>query len=379
MSQVAVVKCGDTRYETVRVEREVREAVELIGGIERFVQPGQRVLVKPNLLRWSDANRAVVTHPDVVRAVVLLAQEAGGQVVIGDSPGGIFTETYLRSVYRTAGLYDVADETGAELSCDTGVVRVSIPDGQLVKSLELGQFAVDADVIISLPKLKTHGFMGFTGATKNLFGLIPGVTKVTYHARLQSADQFAEMLLDLLEYAKPAFSLMDGIIGMDGDGPSAGNPYPAGLLLCSTDAVALDLVATHLAGIELDQVYPLRAARRRGLTTGRVDDLEILGTSLQDARLNGFQPAGSGTADFGFLPRVLRRHFLSRITASPQPTVACVGCGVCVRNCPVQAISLVENRAVIHLHQCIRCYCCHELCPEEAIDLSRPLLHRLLK
>jgi uncharacterized protein (DUF362 family)/NAD-dependent dihydropyrimidine dehydrogenase PreA subunit len=379
MSQVALIQCADKTYEPIRVEQEVRAAVDGIGGIEKYVQAGQRVLVKPNLLRMSDINRGVVTHPSVVRAVTRLVQEAGGQVVIGDSPGGPFSEPYLRTVYRGAGLIQVAEETGAELNYDTRATRVSVPNGRLVKSLELGQFAVDADVIISLPKLKTHGFMGFTGATKNLFGLIPGVTKVTYHARLQDADQFAEMLLDLLEFAKPAFSLMDGIVGMDGDGPSAGNPFPAGLLLCSADAVALDLVATHLAGMKLDAVLPLRAAKRRGLTSGRVEDLEIVGAALEDARLEGFQPPTSGTANFGFVPGLLRRLFLGHITASPRPNKDCVGCGVCVQNCPMHAITLVDRRAQIDLKQCIRCYCCHELCPHEAIDLSRPFITRLLK
>ena len=319
MSQVALIKSAGTTYDASRIEQEVREAVELIGGIQKYVQPGQRVLLKPNLLRMSDVSRGVVTHPSVVRAMTLLVQEAGGHVVIGDSPGGPFADPYLRTVYRGSGLNDVAEETGAELNYDTRITRISVPDGRLVKSLELGQYAVDADVIISLCKLKTHGFMGFTGATKNLFGLIPGVTKVTYHAKLQGADQFAEMLLDLLEFAKPAFSLMDGVVGMDGDGPSAGNPYPAGLFLCSTDAVALDLVATHLVGMKLDAVYPLRAAKRRGLTTGRVEDVEILGAALADIHLDGFKPPTSGTANFGFVPGLLRRLFLSRITASPHP------------------------------------------------------------
>ena len=379
MSRVAIVKCGSTTYEPERVACEVREAVDLIGGMGQFVDPGQRVLVKPNLLRNSHPDRAVVTHPSVVRAVVSLVQEAGGKAIIADSPGGVFSEGYLRSVYKGAGLVEVAEETGAELNYDTGIVRVSLPEGRLIKAVDIAQFAVDADVIISLPKLKTHGFTGFTGATKNLFGLIPGVAKVTFHAKLQSAAQFSEMLLDLTEFAKPAFSLMDGIVGMDGDGPSAGNPFPAGLLLCSADAAALDLAAIQLAGLDLEQIPLLRAARQRGLISGRIDDLDIVGAPIEEARLSGFQSSRSGTANFGFVPALIRRHFLSHIVASPHPNERCVGCGTCVKNCPMHTIDLVDNRAEIDLRQCIRCYCCHELCPEEAIDLTQPLLQRTLK
>jgi len=379
MSKVAIVKCESTMYEPERVAREVRQAVDLIGGMGQFVHPGQRVLVKPNLLRNSDPDRAIVTHPSVVRGVVSLVQEAGGKAIIADSPGGVFSEGYLRSVYKGAGLVAVAEETGAELNYDMGIVRVSLPEGRLIKAVDIAQFAVDADVIISLPKLKTHGLTGFTGATKNLFGLIPGVAKATYHAKLQSAAQFSEMLLDLTEFAKPAFSLMDGIVGMDGDGPSAGNPFPAGLLLCSTDAAALDLVAIQLADLDLEQIPVLRAARQRGLISGRIDDLDIVGAPIEEARLSGFQPSSAGSANFGFVPALIRRLFLGHIVASPHSNERCTGCGICVRNCPTRTIELVDNRAKIDLRQCIRCYCCHELCPEEAIDLTRPLLQRILK
>lgn len=376
---VALVNYADNRYDKLRVEHTVRRAVDLIGGIGRFVQPGQRVLIKPNLLRKSSPDEAIVTHPSVVRAVVRLVQEAGGKPVIGDSPGGPFSSSLLHGVYQRAGLLEVAEETGAELNLDVRAARIPAPEGRLIKMLDISQFALDADVIISLPKLKTHDLMGFTGATKNLFGVIPGVTKAGYHAKLQTLDQFAEMLLDILTVVKPAFHLMDGIVGMDGDGPSAGDPYPAGILLCSTDAVALDLIATHLAGLPLERIAPLRVARRRGLTSGSVQDVEIVGDPLESVRLEGFRAPGSGAKDFSILPHPMRQFFVRQLVASPQVGEKCVGCGICAQNCPMQTIRMESRRAVIDLSNCIRCYCCHELCPEKAISLKQSWVQRLVR
>jgi uncharacterized protein (DUF362 family)/Pyruvate/2-oxoacid:ferredoxin oxidoreductase delta subunit len=310
---------------------------------------------------------------------VRLVQEAGGRPIIGDSPGGPFSPALLRGVYQSAGLLEVAEETGAELNFDVRAERIPAPEGRLIKMLDICGFALDADVIISLPKLKTHGLMGFTGATKNLFGLVPGVTKAGYHAKLQSLDQFAEMLLDILTAVKPAFHLMDGIVGMDGDGPSAGRPYPAGILLCSTDAVALDLVATHLAGLPLERIAPLRVARRRGLTTGSVQDVQVVGEPLESVRLEGFRAPGSGAKDFSILPQGMRQFFVRQLVASPQVGDACVGCGICAQNCPMQTIRMEGRRAVINLSNCIRCYCCHELCPEKAITLKQSWVQRLVR
>ena len=376
---VALINYADHHYDKLRVEHMVRRAVDLIGGIGRFVQPGQRVLIKPNLLRKSTPDEAIVTHPTIVRAVVRLVQEAGGRPIIGDSPGGPFSPALLRGVYQSAGLLEVAEETGAELNFDVRAERIPAPEGRLIKMLDICGFALDADVIISLPKLKTHGLMGFTGATKNLFGLVPGVTKAGYHAKLQTLDQFAEMLLDILTAVKPAFHLMDGIVGMDGDGPSAGRPYPAGILLCSTDAVALDLVATHLAGLPLERIAPLRVARRRGLTTGSVQDVQVVGEPLESVRLEGFRAPGSGAKDFSILPQGMRQFFVRQLVASPQVGDACVGCGICAQNCPMQTIRMEGRRAVINLSNCIRCYCCHELCPEKAITLKQSWVQRLVR
>ena len=372
---VSLVRCPT--YEDDAVQAAVRRAVDLIGGMGRYVQPGQRVLLKPNLLRSSAPEEMICTHPAVVKAVVQLVQEAGGHAVIGDSPGGPLRAVWLRAVYRTSGMIQVAEETGAELNWDCGETRLSHPAGHLIKALEVGTFVTNADVVISLPKLKTHGLMQLTGATKNLFGVIPGTTKMGYHAKFPEPERFGDMLIDILTLIRPALSLMDGVVGMDGQGPSAGDPCNVGALLASADGIALDVVAATLVGMDVSSIYPLRAAMARGLTSGRVSDIEIVGEAFGDLRAQGFRAPDTHAPSRGtmfFLSHLVKRWMV----AAPSSNGRCTGCGVCVRHCPVKAITLVEKRAHMDLDTCIRCYCCHELCPERAIDLRKPWLGRLL-
>lgn len=364
---VALVHCAD--YD--QVEEAVRKAFDLLGGIERFVHAGQRVLLKANLLRASDPDEAVSTHPSVVRAVAKLVKEVGAHSVIGDSPGGSFGKGALRRVYSRCGMEAVAEEVGAELNFDTERDLVEFPQGRLIRAFEVGRYYTSADVVISLPKLKTHGLMYLTGAMKNLFGAIPGVSKVSYHTRFPDRERFAMMLVDLTQALRPTLTLMDAVMAMEGEGPSAGRPRHVGALLAGEDPIALDLVAASLANMPVDRIPPLRIAREWGLTSGRVEDVEIRGDSLEDLRVPDFVPPPVGTS-MHRVPAFLRA-WLTRIFApSPHVTDRCIGCGVCARNCPASAISIADKRARIDLNACIRCYCCHELCPEKAIDLRSP-------
>ena len=374
---VALIRCPD--YDPAAVEAAVRRAVDLLGGMGGFVRPGQRVLVKPNLLMPTDPDRAIVTHPAVVRAVVLLVQEAGGQVLIADNPGVSTIHYAWQRAYERTGLAAVAAETGARLNTEIVAMQRPYPDGHLIKVVDTSSFVTDADVVISLPKLKTHDLMRYTGAVKNLFGTIPGLIKPAYHVKLQTTDQFAGMLLDLAGFVHPALTVMDAVVGMDGDGPSAGRPFPIGAVLAGADPTAVDVAAVALVGHDPLAMPTIAQAVRRGWTTGRVADLDIVGDDLAALQVSGFQipPGGQGNT-LPRMPGFLHGWAARRMVARPVVSERCIGCGVCIANCPAQTIAKADDRARIDSAGCIYCYCCHELCPEQAIDLRRPLMSRVL-
>jgi uncharacterized protein (DUF362 family)/ferredoxin len=411
-SSVALVRCDD--YDPQRVEDALRRALDPLGGMARFVPPGSRVVLKPNLLRAMPPEAGVTTHPSVVRAVVRLVQECGATAVIADSPGGPFTPLLLRRLYERTGLRQVAEETGAELSYDTSATRVPVPEGGLLRLVEVISTVATADLVINLPKLKTHNLTRLTVATKNLFGVIPGVTKMGYHAKLRDAMDFSRGLIDILRCVGPVLTIVDGVVAMHGNGPSGGDLFDGRVLIAGPDAVAVDVVAMALVGWEPLTMPTIRVAAERGLHTGRLDDIDLLGDPLADLRFQGFRSGSATTVDPGILPRGLRRRLLPLINArsvdgrsassetpadsldsgvvppglrgwatrqlvvTPRAGARCTGCGYCAEQCPVDAITIAGGRAHMDPKRCIRCYCCHELCPALAVELHRPWLGRLL-
>ena len=375
MPQVCIARCPDYAH----VEEMLESCLEPLGGIGRYVSPGQRVLLKPNLLSAAEPEAAITTHPAVVRAVARLVKRAGGRPIVADSPGVDVpsTEAGLRRLYRMTGLLPLAEAGEFELSYDATAVSVANPDGKVVKRLDIFRPAVDADVVIALPKLKTHALMKLSGATKILFGAVPGMGKPGYHASFHDPSLFGDMLLDIIAAVRPALFVMDGVLGMEGDGPGRhGTPRAIGLLLASPDAVALDLAVCRLVGLDPARVPPLRAARDRGLWNGHVQPTLVGGDTLDEFMIHGFRlPRGDrdGLTDAKSmlpLPDVFRRMVADLFSATPLPLAAsCTGCEHCVKACPVDAIRLEGRLAVVDKRACIRCYCCHEMCPHAAIDL----------
>ncbi len=380
---VSLVRCPD--YDDAHVEQALQLLLGRLGGMERFVQRGQRVLIKPNLLGPSEPARAVTTHPAIVEAVVRMVQQAGGRPLIADSPSaGIpYTPASLQHLYRVTGMAEVAAHSGAELNMDVEAVDLPCPKECRIRRFEVLRPLGEADVVISLPKLKTHVLTTFTGATKNLFGLLPGIRKASYHVTQSRLDDFADMLLDVTLLARPALVVMDAVVGMDGDGPSAGRPFPIGLLLASPSSLALDAVATQIVGIPLQEVPMLRRAAERGLWTGKQDDIELLGLPLEQARVHGFRrPQAAPPLWEQYLPPVLRprvrRFAVRQMSRRPVPQAEiCSACRTCEDACPVEAIVVQDGLARVDDRRCIRCYCCHEACPEQAIQLITPWLARL--
>ncbi|MHB1653612.1 MAG: DUF362 domain-containing protein [Desulfitobacteriaceae bacterium] len=365
---------------TAAVENTLRVGLQELGGISKFVKPGQRVLLKVNLLMKKRPEEAVTTHPSVVEATVRMVQEVGGIPIIGDSPGGPYTAAALNAIYSRSGLREVAERTGAILNENFGQTVVSHPEGRISKSLTLTNSVIDADVVITLSKLKTHGMMTFTGAVKILFGVIPGLLKAEYHFKMANTKDFANLLVDITTYIKPALSIMDGIVGMEGEGPSAGQPRNIGALLVSEDPFALDVVATNLVGLKPEKVPTIMAARERGLTS-RMEEVELKGDDRSLWRIQDFViPKSSGVnfLDMAPLPESVRRFLTNRVRPRPKFNhEVCIGCQDCVDSCPSKAVTMNEDkRPVVDLEACIRCFCCQELCPQKAVEIVRPWLTR---
>jgi uncharacterized protein (DUF362 family)/NAD-dependent dihydropyrimidine dehydrogenase PreA subunit len=376
MSRVYVARCPD--YEPQHVESALQESLQPFVGGPPLVQAGQRVILKANLLQGKPPEAGVTTHPAVVAAVARWVRHAGATPIIADSPGGPFNVRTLQHIYDVTGMSAAAEAAGAELNYDVSTVQVPCPEGRASKTLDAARAIAEADAIISLPKLKTHGLTQFTGATKNLFGTVPGLTKGVYHARFPTVDRFSAMLIDILSHYRPVLTVMDAVVGMEGDGPSAGDLRKIGLLLTSPDAIALDVVATSIVGMQPRNVPPITAAVRRGLSTGRLEDVEVLGASLDSVRVAGFKRPSTGGSHARMVPEWVPHWITDSLLASPQAGPKCIACGICAMNCPVQAITIVDRRARTDLKRCIRCYCCHELCPEDAVELHQPLLARLV-
>ncbi len=366
---VSIAKCKN--YEPDEVAKAVKASLAHLEGISSFVKPGNKVFVKINLLMASKPDEAVTTHPSVINAVVKILEEAGCKVIVGDSPGGPATRGRLERAYRRSGIIGALEGTNAELYRGFDGIRMPCPDGKLIKSFEVLDIVPQVDKIITLPKLKTHMLTGFTGATKICYGFVPGMVKATYHSTLPDPEDFSDMLLDLTELINPTLTIMDGVVGMEGKGPSGGNPKHVGAIIASTDNAALDMTAARLVNLEPKDLTILRTAMKRKLVSGNQNDIEVVGDTLDNFSQISFEPAIRKKKRGIRIPRPIRRFLVKRYMSQPVPLKArCNGCGDCMRACPRQCIQIIDKLAVMDYDKCIRCFCCHELCPERAIDIE---------
>lgn len=378
MDKVSVVKCSEYNYEEVR--RSVFEAIELLGGMGKFVSKGSKVLVKPNLLKKSPIEQNVTTNPQVFRAVLEAVNDAGAKAIVAESPGGLYSKSILQSIYKVSGIGQAAADAGAELSYDTNTVEVRFDDGVQIKTIELIKPVVETDACISVAKLKTHEMMVYTGAVKNLFGLIPGVKKAEYHFRIPQQPRFGNMLVDIAEYIKPVFSLIDGVYGMEGDGPSSGQTRKIGAIIASKSAHAADIAALKIIGIEPEYVYTAKCAMERGLVDPA--GIEFLGEPIENLAIDDFKLPARMHASLleNRAPGIIRKAIEKYASVRPViPKDKCIGCCICLKNCPANAMELKDKVVVIDYKKCINCYCCHELCPEDIIKIKRPFIFKLLK
>jgi len=373
-------------YEQSRVDEAVRQGVALLGGMEQFIRKEEKVLLKPNLLARALPQKAITTHPAVFSAVCRLMREEGYQhVSYGDSPGS--PTTTPAKATDTCGLAAAAAEHAIPLADFDGGSVVHFPEGHTAKSFYLCNAVQQADAMINICKMKTHALERITGGVKNLYGCITGVNKATGHAHYPNSEVFADMLADLNLCVKPRLHIMDGIVAMEGNGPSSGTPVAMNVLLFSADPVAMDSVFAGLIHLDPAAVPTCVSAARVGVGTMDYAEIEILtpeGTlTMEEAQ------AKYGKADFdvfrgamkkGLLPKVM--PLLPFLQHRPKADMKkCIACGVCEESCPVPEKAVHAGhgqKAKYDYKKCIRCYCCQEMCPAKAIEVYRSPLNKLL-
>ncbi len=377
-STVAVIRCGDYRAETVRAA--VARGIECLGGGHHFFRPGETILLKPNLLAGDHPSRAVTTHPAIFSAVAEVFIAAGAVITYGDSPGKGNPER----IARQAGIKESADRLGVRPADFRTAVKVSHPGALLAKQLHLAAGALEADGLVSLPKLKTHGFTRITGAVKNQFGCLPGLQKAEFHVKMPDIFDFSKVLVDINTYLKPRLYIMDGVTAMEGNGPRGGNPRDMKVILFSTDPVALDAAACRLIDLEPGHVPTMEPGLRAGLGTYLHQDITLVGDNIEpliDRKFEAVRKPPNPFASARYFPPWLKNLL------APRPEIeaeACVKCGSCVLMCPVspRALDWPEGGGgdipVYQYKRCIRCYCCQEICPEKAITIKTPFLGRLI-
>lgn len=372
MTVVSLVHCES--YDPALVEAALRKVLEPLGGIRKFVRPGERILLKPNLLSARAPEKRVTTDPAIVRAVANMVREAGGRPFIGDSPG---IEPFKRVIAKT-GMEEIAGELGIDLLELSNPRPVTLPKEALFRNLEIASQALDADVVINLPKLKTHTQMLMTLGVKNLFGTIVAQRKTEWHYMTGlNREAFASLLLHIYQAVRPGVTILDGVWGMDGDGPGNGNPCRLNLVAAAQDAVALDISICRVLHIPLETFPLYRAARAAGIGETRPDRIRMEGAPLESFQVPGFRVPELDS--LRVLPSVFdgfaRRYLVSKPV---QDAGTCAGCGECVEACPADAIQLDERRLLFDYDACIRCYCCQEICPRGAIGFKKGLLLRVL-
>jgi uncharacterized protein (DUF362 family)/Pyruvate/2-oxoacid:ferredoxin oxidoreductase delta subunit len=361
-SLVSIVRCQSYDYD--QVLRGLRRSIDLIGGIQTFVKKGDRVLLKPNLLYGKSPEKAVTTHPSILRGVIEIVREAGGVPFMGDSPS-------VGSLIRTAekaGIRAVADEMKCSLVEFNRPVLPPKRGGKIFKQLEIDQTVLEAEVIINLPKLKTHSLTLLTLGVKNLFGCIPGPRKALWHLKAgEDRKTFAKILVDVYQIIQPSLTILDGIVGMDGSGPNSGRPVPLGLILASGDSLSLDQIVCDLLGISRESLLTNRVAFEQGM--GK-DGIDVLGERVEEVKISDFQFPTLSQPDWN-LPGFLMKALKNALTTKPViEEEVCKSCDRCTEICPPKALAKKGKDLIFDYKKCIRCFCCLEVCPEGAISIK---------
>ncbi len=381
--KVAVKKCAT--YDRTDVGAAIDGALELIGGLD-FVHEGMTIGIKANLVSGMAPDKAVTTHPAVLRHLCMRIVERGASVIIGDSPGGLYTAGFVKNIYKSCGLNELEQEFDGKvkLNVDFSVTNIRYNDAVSIKDFSYTGWLDKVDAIINFSKLKTHAMMGMSCAVKNMFGTVPGTVKTEYHMRFPEEMAFANVMVDLNEFFKPALYLVDAIDGMEGNGPTMGEKRHIGAILASRHPYALDMVCAGIIGMGIKDVQTIRAAAERGLGPRDIKEVEIAGESnLSQIRVNDFKRATihqSITFEGGGFVEACKSVFIKTFY-STKPQVSkdeCVGCQKCSEVCPAGAITMRNNLPDIDRSKCIKCFCCQEFCPKGAMKVHKNPVGQIL-
>ena len=369
-SKVSIVRCDN--YDSGLVWEGVRRAIDLLGGIAVFVKPESKVLVKPNLLMAIEPQSGVDTHPEVLRAVIKILKEINCKIFVGDGPSvwGFQIEN-VDEVYRRSGTERICAEEGVSL--------VKFDRRRWRQKFPLTTWLDECDYLVSLPKFKTHDLTLLTGAVKNLFGLVSGTFKTELHKNYFRGEDFAKILVDIYEEAKPALTVVDAIVAMEGDGPAtSGKLRDLNLLLAGSDCVALDSVMALLMGIKPFDVLSTKEAAKRGLGEADINSISILGEKLESAIGEPFllpTPSLVKKKIPGPIVKIAKR-LIKYYPCVEQDN--CIKCASCIDACPNNAISMKKGRIIFDYSKCIACFCCQEACPASAIKIKKSVLAKMI-
>lgn len=378
---VVIVPCAD--YSEAETRRALEQVLTPYGGLS-WVKPGMRIAIKANLVSFLKPEKAATTHPALLCQFVKMLSECGADVIVGDSPGGLYNAAFVGRVYAATGMKAVI-EAGGRLNQDFTEKDVEFPGAAVCKKFRYTAWLDEADVIIDFCKLKTHGMMAMTCGAKNMFGVIPGTMKPEYHFRYPDPRDFARMIVDLNEYFKPGLTIVDAVVCMEGNGPTGGTPRHMGALVAGENPHKVDLMCAKLIGLDRKEVPTLEAALERGLIPESVELLNVQGVA-EDYYLADFERIKTGNShlfsgDGKSLRGKLTGAFLNRVLAQKPAlkSTVCVGCGVCHQICPVKAIEMIDGKPKIDRDKCIRCFCCQEFCPQSAMIVKRTVIAKLLE
>lgn len=368
--RVAIRKLNEISVEEIKTR--VKELFDLLGGVERFISPGDKVLIKPNLLSPSKIEEARITDPRVIEAIVEMVHPIASEVWIGDS-SGISTKNGTERAMKSIEL-DKLPERYPRLRLrnfdEEGTKTVEISLGRRGRlRVTMAEAVFEANKIINVPKLKTHNFTVMTCAVKNTFGCLPGSQKARVHAEAKDPESFAHALIDIHLKVNPVLSIVDATLSMEGEGPSWGKPKETRLIFGGESSFAVDIVASKIMGLRGERVPTIKVADEKGLNPRAID---IVGEELSKVSFDFDLPKSLFFARA--LPSFIWRGLTPRIRMDEN---RCVRCGICARNCPVQAIRLDPYPKVDRM-KCILCFCCHELCPAGAVEIQERLLSRVL-